>query len=217
MKKIFFALAFGLCVNLAIAKDDTVDATTEYNTANEVNKVVKFLSEQLWKNENQKNTITSTIAITSFVNMENLKETNKLGNYISESLMHDMQIRGYRIIDFKLMPNIKVNKQGDYIYSRESSQLAQNLSANYILTGTYTNFKEGCTINARLVNPKTQIVESSAQVFIPKKLLKDILDDYIQVEDRKEAKSNQPRYIIPDVEPNIVEIKSVDTPSYMKK
>jgi TolB-like protein len=195
-------------IKQSVNKESSFAMKHNYNTAGHVNQLVKFIADQLSANKDLKNIDQSTIAIASFVNMQNLKQTNKLGNLLSENLMHDMQVRGFRVIDFKMMPSLKVGKKGDYIFSRNTAQLAKNLSINYVLTGTYTNFKDGCSINARLIDLKSKIVVSTAQAFVPKATLQSILVDSEQaIYDRVEYKT---KYVVPDVEPYIVDINAVD-------
>jgi TolB-like protein len=212
MKKTLVALALStLAITGANASSDTnkhkdVEIKQHsYNTAGIINQLVKFLADQLSANKDFKNIQQSSIAIASFVNMENIKETNKLGNLISENLIHDMQVRGYRVVDFKMMPTLRVGKKGDYVYSRNADQLSKSLNINYVLSGTYTTLNDGCTINARLVNMKTKVVVSTAQAFIDKKTLQSILIDTKEaIYDRVEYKT---KYVIPDVEPYIVDIE----------
>jgi len=79
-----------------------------------------------------------------------------------------MQVRGYKIIDFKTMDNIKIDSRGDFLFSRDVSKLRKSLNIDYALTGTYVKYKSGTVVNARIINLKTHIVLSTAQVFIPK-------------------------------------------------
>jgi TolB-like protein len=219
MRKTITALALSvLAISSLNAAEPTIKHTVNksnsfamkhnYNTAGHVNQLVKFIADQLSANKDLKNIENSSIAIASFVNMQNLKETNKLGNILSENLMHDMQVRGFKVLDFKMMPSLKVGKKGDYIFSRNTKQLAKNVNINYVLTGTYTNFKDGCAINARLLDLKTKVIVSTAQAFVPKDTLQSILvDDDQAIYDRVEYKT---KYVVPDVEPNIVDIVAIE-------
>jgi TolB-like protein len=150
----------------------------DYNTAGKINQVIKFLADQLSQNKNFPNLTKSTIAISSFVNMENLKETNKIGNLISENLIHDMQIRGYKVIDYKTMPGIEIGRSGDFVFSRNAKDLNSKANINYILTGTYTYYRDGISLNARIIDLQTNIVVSTAQGFISKASLMYITDNY---------------------------------------
>jgi TolB-like protein len=173
------------------------------NTAGKINQIIKFVADQLSHNKNFPNLTKSTIAISSFVNMENLKETNKIGNLISENLIHDMQIRGYRVIDYKTMPGIKLGNGGDFIFSRNAKDLNAKANINYILTGTYTYYRDGISLNARIIDLSTNIVVSTAQGFITKSSLMYITDEY-----EPYTKSiTKDKYVVPRVKKNIITLR----------
>ena len=195
------------------------------STASIINQTVKFLADQLSQNKDFANISDSSIAITSFVNVENLKETSKLGNLISEHLIHDMQIRGYRVVDYKTMPDIEVGEHGDYAFSRSVQNLRQDISLSYILTGTYTYYADGVSINARIINTRTNVVSSTAQAFIPRSNLQFIVDsmmpfDSIPTHNRQDSETvagnmlsgsmDTNQYIVPGVEGNRVQIKKAN-------
>jgi TolB-like protein len=83
-----------------------------------------------------------------------------------------MQVRGYKIIDFKTMENIVIDKKGDFLFSRDLSKLRKSLNVDYALTGTYVDYKNGTVINARIIDLRTHIILSTAQILIPKHIVK---------------------------------------------
>ncbi len=137
--------------------------------------LVDSLAKQLTQNKNFIDVKDSPIAITSFVSLDDLKSTTRLSNILSENLIHNMQIRGNKIIDYKTMDKIKVASHGDFLFSRDISKLRTSLNIDYVLTGTYTEYRKGTAINARVINLKTHVIVSSAQIFIPKSVVKNIL------------------------------------------
>lgn len=167
---------YGLSIDFSLGNSTVLPSSGGYTNAGRINQTVKFLADQLSQNKDFANISDSRIAITSFVNVENLKETNKLGNLISEHLIHDMQIRGYKVVDFKTMPDIEIGTHGDYAFSRQVKSLRQDISLNYILTGTYTFYADGVSINARIIDVQTSVVSSTAQAFIPRSDLQHIVD-----------------------------------------
>ena len=152
----------------------SLDANGYENDAGVVNRLVSNLSDQLTLNKDFKNIQKSTIAITSFVCLDNFKATSRLSNILSENLIHEMQVRGFKIIDFKTMQNIKIDSKGDFLFSREVSKLRTSLNIDYALTGTYVEYKSGLVVNARIINLKNHIIVSSAQIFIPKRVARRI-------------------------------------------
>jgi len=144
---------------------------TNANAAGYVNQIVSAIADQLGQNKDFANIRKTPIAITSIVNIENLQKTDKFGNVIAENLIHEMQVRGYRVIDYKTMPSIKIGKNGDFIFSRIVSKLRKEQKINYVLSGTYTKYRTGISVNCRIINISTNVVKSTAQVFVPTGLI----------------------------------------------
>ncbi|MFP8966529.1 FlgO family outer membrane protein [Pokkaliibacter sp. CJK22405] len=147
--------------------------------------LVSFMGDQLAVNKDFMNVQDTPIAVTSFVNMENLDETNKLGMQISEDMIHEMQVRGFKVVDFKTMGAIRVNQRGDFAFSRRLEDLTRQYRINYVLTGTYTGFPEGVMVNARLIDLHSKVVMSTAQAFIQTDDVEGIMGGYDPVRNFK--------------------------------
>ncbi|NPA82036.1 MAG: hypothetical protein GXO31_05460 [Epsilonproteobacteria bacterium] len=141
------------------------------NAAGYINQIVGTIADQLGQNKDFKNIKDTPIAVASIVNLENYKQTDKLGNVIEENLIHEMQVRGFKVVDYKTMPTIKVGAKGDYAFSRLLYELKKEQHINYVLAGTYTKYRGGIAINCRLIDLKTNVVVSSAQTYIPAQLV----------------------------------------------
>ncbi len=137
------------------------------NAAGYINQIVGAIADQLAQNKDFKNIKDTPIAITSIVNIENLQKTDKFGNVLAENLIHEMQVRGFRVVDYKTMPTIKIGKNGDFIFSRIVSELKKAQKINYVLSGTYTKYRTGIAVNCRIIDVTTNVVKSTAQVFVP--------------------------------------------------
>lgn len=57
-------------------------------------------------------TARTPIAVTSFVDLQNMDTTNWLGNSVSEGFIHQFQRRGFKVVDFKTTGSIQVTQQG---------------------------------------------------------------------------------------------------------
>ncbi|MDR9828488.1 FlgO family outer membrane protein [Vibrio sp. FNV 38] len=112
-------------------------------------------------------TARSPVAVTSFVDLQNMDTTNWLGNSVSEGFMHQFQRRGFKIVDYKTTGNIQVTQQGDFAFSRDWGDLAHEQEVQYVLTGTMLRQEGGVIINARVVGMQSRIVVASAQGFLP--------------------------------------------------
>lgn len=107
------------------------------------------------------------IAITSFVDLQNMDATNWLGNSVSEGFIHQFQRRGFKVVDFKTTGSIQVTQQGDFALSRDWKELAQEQEIQYVLTGTMLRQEGGVLVNARVVGMQSRIVVATAQGFLP--------------------------------------------------
>ncbi|WP_117235179.1 FlgO family outer membrane protein [Vibrio maerlii] len=107
------------------------------------------------------------IAITSFVDLQHMDATNWLGNSVSEAFIHQLQRRGFKVVDFKTTGNIQVTSQGDFALSRDWKNLAQEQDIQYVLTGTMLRQEGGVLVNARVVGMQSRIVVATAQGFLP--------------------------------------------------
>lgn len=152
-------------------------STNGYNTASRISKIVDFIALQLNQNIDATEYMKSPMAITSFVNLEDFKDTNKFGNLIAENLVHDLYVRGFNIIDFKVMPYIEIDSKGDFIFSRKLDELSSNnVQIKYLVSGTWTYFSDGISLSVRIIDIKSHAVISSAKAFIQKEDVKDILN-----------------------------------------
>lgn len=175
MKKLLLALSF--FVSTLFGANYPFNETVTYNigineklnSAGIMNQLVSALADQLSQNKDFLNNNTP-IAITSIVALDDLKQSSKFGNVISENLIHEMQVRGFNIIDYKTMTNIEIKDDGDYIFSRIIEQLDRNHTINLVLSGTYTKYRDGYAINCRIVDIFNHTVKSTAQVFLPTKI-----------------------------------------------
>lgn len=112
-------------------------------------------------------TARTPIAVTSFVDMQNMDTTNWLGNTVSESFINQFQQRGFKVVDYKTTGSIQVTQQGDFAFSRNWKDLAEQQDIQYVLTGTMLRQDGGVIVNARVVGMKTRIVVATAQAFLP--------------------------------------------------
>ena len=139
-----------------------------------LNQVIAFLANQLANNRTLMNVSDSRIAVSSFVNIDNLEETDKLGLSIAEGLMHEMHVRGFGVVDFKTRENLRIRQSGDFIFSRDVADLRRTHNVHYFLSGTITRNSDGAVINARLVQADNSLVVSTAQGFISNRNLSRI-------------------------------------------
>ena len=116
--------------------------------------------------------ITNTVAVgtilpTILPSGESLPANSALGRQIQESLMTFVTQAGLKVVEYKTMPNIKINGQADRMLSRKVSELIPTVSADYFLTGTYTRQENSTLVNIRLIQIPENIVLAAATDYVP--------------------------------------------------
>ncbi|MFC3912122.1 FlgO family outer membrane protein [Pseudaeromonas sharmana] len=170
------ALWVGILVMLAgCSSSQSAQPKTAYagpsGNGTELNRLVSDLADRLFQTKLAGGRPMSPIAVTSFVNLSTLESTNWLGQQLAEDLVHELHRRGEIVFDYKLTGSIKVTPEGDYVFSRDWTELAKRVPVSRVLTGTMSRNANGVVINARIVSLKTHMVEATAQGFVPASLL----------------------------------------------
>jgi TolB-like protein len=138
------------------------------------------LAMDLVKNGNGLNS-KARIGITSFVTLDySLQNTTILGNQMAEYSISEIQQFGLNVIDFKLMPAIKVSNKGDLAFSRDVMELANDDIMDHVMSATMIQKSDGVFINARIIELRTNRVVSSASVLIPQFIAAQIQPQYAQ-------------------------------------
>jgi len=148
------------------------DKIGKTNVAGYINRITSSIAEQLSQNKNFYEIKDTPLAILSIVDMNNFKRTAPITKKISENLIHEMHVRGYKVVDYKAMSDIEIDESGDYLFSRAIKDLKKQRAISYALSGTYSEYREGMVVNCRIIDIKSSVVLSTAQVFIPKRILK---------------------------------------------
>jgi TolB-like protein len=143
---------------------------TPDTTFNSLNKAIKEISNQLLLNIDDNLRKQNKIAITTFVNLEHFKSTSPLGRVISESLIDELHIRRFQVIDYRQQGVLSIDQQGEFILTRDVDYISDEIPPSLIVVGTYSIIQnKSIILNARILNNETLDVLSTAKV---------ILDDY---------------------------------------
>ncbi|CAH2032628.1 FlgO family outer membrane protein [Trichlorobacter ammonificans] len=135
-----------------------------------LNARIIFMADQLERNLDRKD-LADGIVVTSFVNLDRLAETTPLGRLIAENIMHELQVRKWRVHELRLNRDIAISEQGEFTLSRDTALLREQPKVSGIVAGTYTLIGGGIVVNARLVDLARGAVISSAQALLPAALL----------------------------------------------
>ena len=124
----------------------------------------------------------SLIGVASFVRLDStLNQTNVLGNQLAELFINEVQEYGISVVDFKTTGNISVRADGDFVFSRDARKLADDLSVEYVLSGTLIRNEKGVKVNARIVSMNNRVVVSTASQFIPHFVIEELNPKYVMM------------------------------------
>lgn len=132
-----------------------------------VEKLVRQLLSTSQLIDSTKTVAVGTILPTLQSSGESLPTDSALGLQIQESLMTFVTQAGLKVVEYKTMSNIKINRQADRMLSRQVDDLNPTVSADYFLTGTYTEQENSTLVNIRLIQIPENIVLAAATDYIP--------------------------------------------------
>lgn len=120
------------------------------------------------------------IGVASFVRLDRgLQQTNILGNQLAEYFISEIQQFGLAVVDFKMTKTVNVTSRGDFAFSRDSIELAQDMDMDHVLSGTMIDRPQGVHINARIIAVANNRVVASASVLIPHFIVQSLRPDYV--------------------------------------
>ncbi|MBF0343652.1 MAG: hypothetical protein HQL06_05400 [Nitrospirae bacterium] len=161
-----------------------LDVYRSVNPMGNLNANMIFLADQLQRNVDMHD-VNLPVIVTTFQNLDNLKETNRLGRLIAESLIHEFQVRRWTVIDIRLVTDVIMNESGEFSLSRDIKKIKDLYNIGAIVTGTYSIGDDCIVVNARLMNINTGVVQSSGQVAIPFSGIESLLQKYTQPKNMK--------------------------------
>jgi TolB-like protein len=119
------------------------------------------------------------VGVASFVDFDqHLKRTTPLGNQLAESFITELQVFGVTVVDFKATGNVQVGVDGDFVFSREASELADKQELQYVLSGTLRHNERGVLVNARIISLPERRVVSASKTFIPQVVIESSIPGY---------------------------------------
>lgn len=125
-----------------------------------------FLADQLERNVDRKS-VDNTFVVTSFSNLNRLSESSGLGRLIGENLIHELQVRRWRVFEMRMTKDVIISETGEVSLSRNDNRIRNTFKLGGVVTGTYSMAGNDIIINARVVDVETGLVISSAQTHLP--------------------------------------------------
>lgn len=108
------------------------------------------------------------ILITSFVDIDNLKQSSTFGRITAEQVGSKFSQLGYPVIEMKLRNSIFIKElSGEFILSRELKSISSLHDAQAVLVGTYAVASESVYVTAKLIRTSDGVILSSYDYILP--------------------------------------------------
>lgn len=130
------------------------------------NSQIIFMADQIERNVDRKS-LENTFIITSFTNLNKLSETTPFGRLVAENLIHELQVRKWKIFEVRLTKDVIINESGEFSLSRDIKKIKDMYKVGGIVTGTYSVVNDHVIVNSRVIDITTGLVASSAQSHMP--------------------------------------------------
>lgn len=100
--------------------------------------------------------------VTTIVDINQIESSSPLGRTISEQLTTRFVQNGVKLVELKMRDNIYMkNETGELMLSRKVGELADEIKADAVVVGTYSDSHEVVYVSLRIVNPKTNVIVST--------------------------------------------------------
>jgi len=109
--------------------------------------------------------IAAPIAVTTFVEIDNLYQSSTFGRILAEQLISELSMRGYKVIEIRLSDAVQIMEdQGEMGLSREVNALRGSQEIAGLVVGTYASSANRVYVNSRIIDPRSSQVISVASV-----------------------------------------------------
>ncbi|WP_326543761.1 FlgO family outer membrane protein [Pseudorhodoferax sp.] len=108
------------------------------------------------------------LLVASFVNLDRLDESSRLGRLFSEQVGGRMSNRGYAVVELKLRDSLFFKQgQGALLLSREVNQVVRAHQAQAVVVGTYTASPTMLYVSLKLVGADRNLVLAAHDYAVP--------------------------------------------------
>ena len=140
--------------DLIVANDEIAEVRDSDSLHSHVEKLTRQLLNTSQLIDTTNTVAVGTILPTMHTGGEPLPSHLALGLQIQENLMTFATQAGLKVIEYKILQNIKISDQADKMLSRQVNELNPTIDADYFLTGT-------CTLQETMI-----IVSCNGQVIL---------------------------------------------------
>ncbi|VAX15574.1 hypothetical protein MNBD_NITROSPINAE03-679 [hydrothermal vent metagenome] len=117
-----------------------------------------------------------TVAVTSFVDLDNLDSSSSFGRFVSERLSMEMHDLGFNVRELRQRKSIKFKRQeGEFGLTRQSADLMRKFQVDAVLAGTYLVVDSEVVVNARLIDVDSSRVISVGHMVVNLKQIRGML------------------------------------------
>lgn len=109
------------------------------------------------------------IVLTVPVSVNDFDKSNALARQVAEEISNELKTKGYRVLEIRRGKSIKITpKEGEFLLSRHKSKLLNApVSAELIMTGTYTVTDKSVRYNCRLLHAGSHEIIASGNGTVP--------------------------------------------------
>lgn len=136
---------------------------------------VRALAEQMEAALNKHGIKTLTLTVTPFVDLQQPREASNFGMELADGLYHELQSRGFNLIDYQVIGLTARTSELDDDEARSKQPLIshfyQDHRINYVVTGNYFANSDGVVIRSRVLDTVTRQVVASGQSHMPRSAL----------------------------------------------
>ncbi len=149
------------------AKQQRLAGTNNYVSPSSLNDAIDNIANQLrigttlnFKSDK------GTIAVTSFVDLNQLNKTTQFGRILGESMINELFVRGFNVSEFRGQGAISINKNGEFYITRDTKKLNGEVPNTYVLVGTYAQIEDRTLLNVRIIDNKTgKLIASAREIY----------------------------------------------------
>jgi len=170
MLKIMQVLAVSLAILLLSgcgSKEVKPKTTTNYVSPVSLDNAINSIADQLRLDTTLDFKIDKgTIAVTSFVDLNQLGKTTQFGRILGESMISELFKRGFNVSEFRGQGALSINKHGEFYITRDVSRLTMEVPNTYVLVGTYAQIEDKTLLNIRILdNQSGKIVATAREIY----------------------------------------------------
>lgn len=140
---------------------------------------IKQIAQTLASQSRQELDDEQAVAVSTFVNLNNLYKTSALGRHLGEKLLSELQQAGLVVVEVRKTPALMMSQHhGEYGLSRDMDEIGLTQPVQALVTGTYTVADREIFVSARIVRNRDNRILSTADLVLPiDPLTKNLLAD----------------------------------------